>query len=107
MRAEDHRRDLTRDSDAGLIHSSVPERSGYISAYVKHVPRKYLNQFPHYASPLLPGWDGRGRGSGPVIVIDNSAEERLEREKRNESHVYPFLDQLVKLRLITIDLIIR
>lgn len=85
MRAEDHRRDLTRDSDAGLIHSSVRGEERVYLCLCKTRAQKIFKP----VSPLRvfsPSWVEReGRGSGQVIVIDNSAEERLEREK--PSHV--------------------
>jgi len=91
MRAEDHRRDLTRDSEAGLIHSSAPDArrvslslslslSLCLSTYVKHVPRKCLNQF------ALPRDPGVSLKLGVVIVIDSSSawSSILEQERGRE-----------------------
>lgn len=80
MRAEDHRRDLTRDRWTGLIHSSVAEKRVYLYL-CKTRAQKIFKPVPfHVPSLLTPSptfLRPRCMYNGSVIVIDNSIAESL------------------------------
>lgn len=66
MRAEDHRRDLTRDSRLGLIHSSVPEERVYLYL-CKTRAQKIFKPVP--SSPSQPSFMGHEARKGQSLSL--------------------------------------
>lgn len=94
MRAEDHRRDLTRDSERAGPYTF--ERAGEERLYLLCLCKTRAQKIFKPVSPLpLPRpprpsvflQRRRRRGGAPVIVIDNRAYESFRRETATVSRV--------------------
>lgn len=85
MRAEDHRRDLTRDSETRALYIRARRRGARVYLYLCKTRAQKIFKPVSPLRVFSPSWVGwEGRGSGPVIVIDNSTAEPLEREETRE-----------------------